>query len=303
MALRKPTDLDPLPPIIAASVVTSVAMYPVDVIRGITMANPGTSAVQAYRGFIGAHGYSGFLKQGMAAEVTLRSISRTVKFFMQPICHRVLFGKPEKQGTPLSKGLSGAAGTFPEVFAISMFENFKLAEQLDKEKKFKSLPAVAQHLAKTRGVFGGFYIGYFGMQIRQCLWTGGFFLTLDPCKGIVKGNLGITGAPGDAIAGFFAGAFGVAINCWTDVSRSVLQKKAVADTFNPEIPKPSALGNFNPLPFFRQAGEIYGAKGIMGLYSGVGPKMVHLGGGGAIISALLPPLTKMWYDKQGIERV
>merc|ERR1712007_327037 len=129
-----------------------------------------------------------------------------------------------------------------------------------------------------------------------------FFLTLDPCKGVVKNNIGITGAPGDAIAGFFAGAFGVAINCWTDVSRSVLQKKAVADTFNPEIPKPSALGNLNPLPFFRQAGEIYGAKGIMGLYSGVGPKMVHLGGGGAIISALLPPLTKMWYDKQGIER-
>merc|ERR1712137_474131 len=75
--------------------ITSVAMYPVDVIRGITMANPGTSALQAYRGFIGAHGYSGFLKQGMAAEVTLRSISRTVKFFMQPVCHRVLFGKSD----------------------------------------------------------------------------------------------------------------------------------------------------------------------------------------------------------------
>lgn len=139
------------------------------------------------------------------------------------------------------------------------------------------------------------------MQIRQCLWTGGFFLTLDMFKGVVKNDVGIKGALGDGIAGFFAGAFGVAVNCWTDVSRSVLQKKAVADTFNPEIPKPSAIQNLNPVPFFQQAAEIYGAKGIMGLYSGVGPKMVHLGGGGALIAALLPPLTKSWYECRGIE--
>merc|ERR1719335_895954 len=179
---------------------------------------------------------------------------------MQPVCHRVIFGKPEKQGTPLTKGLSGAAGTFPEVFAISMFENFKLAEQLDKEKKFKSLPAVAQHLARTRGVFGGFYIGYFGMQIRQCLWTGTFFLTLDVYKGVM-GQVTSNKLIGDIGSGFCAGASGVAMNCWTDVVRSVIQKKAVADTFNPEIKAPNALTHFSPGPFFKEAANVMGERG------------------------------------------
>merc|ERR1712039_433108 len=141
----------------------------------------------ALKGFLEAHGVMGFVKQGLVAEVTRASISRAVKFFMQPVVHKAMYGKPETQGTPISKGLAGAIGTVPEVIAISPLENIKLAAQLDKEGKFKGSADITKHILKTRG-FGGLMTGYAGMQVRQCLWTGGFFLTLDVYKGAV-GNL------------------------------------------------------------------------------------------------------------------
>ena len=44
--------------------------------------------------------------------------------------------------------------------------------QLDKDKRFNGMMDTARHIANTRGL-SGFYTGYIGMQIRQCLWTGG----------------------------------------------------------------------------------------------------------------------------------
>jgi len=171
---RKATSLDTLPPICGGAVVTSVVMYPVDVVRAICMSNPGTGAGEALSGFLKAHGVMGFVKQGLVAEVTRASISRAIKFFMQPIVHKGIYGVPETKGTPISKGLAGAIGTFPEVLAISPLENIKLAAQLDKEGKFAGSADIAKHIMRTRGVHG-FMIGYAGMQVRQCLWTGGFF--------------------------------------------------------------------------------------------------------------------------------
>merc|ERR1712151_510375 len=91
-------------------------------------------------------------------------------------------GVPDTKGTPVSKGIAGALATIPEVFAISPLENIKLAAQLDKEGRFSGSADIAKHILKTRG-FSGLMIGYAGMQVRQCLWTGGFFLTLDVYKG------------------------------------------------------------------------------------------------------------------------
>merc|ERR1719458_1519403 len=182
---RKANSFDTLPPICGGAFVTSVIMYPVDVVRAICMANPGTGAGEALSGFLKAHGVMGFVKQGLVAEVTRASISRAIKFFMQPIVHKQIYGKPETQGTPISKGLAGAIGTVPEVLAISPLENIKLAAQLDKEGKFAGSADIAKHIMKTRG-FGGLMIGYAGMQVRQMLLTGGFFLTLDWYKGKVK---------------------------------------------------------------------------------------------------------------------
>merc|ERR1711920_1033247 len=205
----------------------------------------------------------GFVKQGLVAEVTRATISRAVKFFCFPIAHKAIFNKPDTQGTPVSKGLAGAAATIPEVFAISPLENIKLAAQLDKEGKFKGSADITKHILKTRG-FNGLMTGYFGMQVRQCLWTGGFFLTLDfykaQMKTVISNNLAC-----DVVSGFAAGATGTALNCWTDVCRSVVQKKALAETFDPSIPRPSVISVYAPGPFVAEAGRIAAEKGIGGL--------------------------------------
>merc|ERR1712060_993078 len=297
-AKRKATTFDTLPPITGGAVVTSVVMYPVDVVRAICMSNPGTGAGEALSGFLKAHGLMGFVKQGLVAEVTRASISRAIKFFMFPIVHKGIYGKPETQGTPVSKGLAGAIGTVPEVIAISPLENIKLAAQLDKEGRFKGSADIAKHIMKTRG-FGGLMIGFAGMQVRQMLWTGGFFLTLDVYKGGVA-NVVSNKLAQDVLSGFAAGATGTALNCWTDVCRSVVQKKALAETFDPAIPRPSMLEPLNPGPFFGTAAEIMSQRGLTGLYSGVGPKMVHLGGSGAILAVLMPRFKTMWFDAMGL---
>merc|ERR1740120_93287 len=296
---RKSTAVDTLPPVCGAAFVTSIVMYPVDVVRAICMSNPGTGAGAALSGFLQAHGVMGFVKQGLVAEVTRASVSRAIKFFMQPIVHKAIYNKPETQGTPISKGMAGAIGTVPEVIAISPLENIKLAAQLDKEGRFSGSGDIAKHILKTRG-FGGLMIGYAGMQVRQCLWTGGFFLTLDVYKSasasVVSNKLAQ-----DVLSGFAAGATGTALNCWTDVCRSIVQKKALADTFDPSIPRPSALAPYNPGPFFGEAAKLMAERGIGGLYAGVGPKMIHLGGSGAILAVLMPRFKVMWFDMMGLE--
>merc|ERR1712048_894300 len=153
---------------------------------------------------------------------------------------------------------------------------------------------------RTRGVHG-LMTGWAGMQVRQFLWTGGFFLTLDfyknLCKSQISNNLAC-----DVVSGFAAGATGTALNCWTDVCRSVVQKEALAATFDASIPRPSAMVAYSPGPFFEQVGIIYANKGFMGgLYAGVGPKMVHLGGSGAILAVLMPRFKRMYFDAMGIE--
>lgn len=284
---------DTLPPVTGAAVVTSITMYPADVVRALCMSNPGTGPVAATQNFIATHGMKGFVQQGLAAEVTRASFSRMIKFWLQPVVHESMFGRPVAKGNPFSKGFAGALATIPEVITISPLENMKLAEQLDKEKRFNGMGSVAKHLVKTRGVVGGLYCGYIGMQARQMLWTGGFFLSLDVFKSCVK-PMTSSNLVGDILSGFCAGAFGVALNCWTDVVRSVIQKEAIASTFDPKAVPPSSLQHFNIFHFLGETSKMYSAKGIGGLYAGVGVKMVHLGGSGAILAVLVPRFKQMW---------
>jgi len=299
MVLRKATTMDTLPPVCGAAFVTSVIMYPADVVRAICMSNPGTGAGAALKGFVEAHGMMGFVKQGLVAEVTRATMSRAIKFFVFPIAHKSIYGKPVPQGNPFTKGTAGAAATLPEVIAISPLENIKLAAQLDKEGRFKGSADIARHILKTRG-FSGLMTGYAGMQVRQCLWTGGFFMSLDWYKGLIAPVISNPLA-GDVVSGFLAGATGVALNCWTDVCRSIVQKEALAATFDPEIPRPSALAPLNPGPFFGKAADLMKTRGLSGMYAGVGPKMVHLGGSGAILAVLMPRFQSSWFAMQGIE--
>ena len=280
----------------------SALVYPVDVVRALCMSQPGLGPKAAVDGFLKAHGPMGFVKQGMATELARSSVARGLKFWCQPMFHKAAFGREVKDGTPITKSLAGVMAVFPEVWAISPLENVKLAQQLDKEGRFKGGMDVIKHLVKTRGVVGGLYMGYFGMQMRQCLWTGGLFLALDFTKdtirgsGLVKNQLAI-----DVLGGFMAGAFGTSLNCWTDVVRSVIQKRGIQESFDPKIPRPSAMIHVLPNAFFAETANLYSARGIGGLYSGVGVKMVHLGFGGAILAVLMPRFKGAWFDMNGLE--
>lgn len=123
---------------------------------------------------------------------------------------------------------------------------------------------------------------------------GRVLLVLDVFKGVAQGATGNRLAQ-DILSGFMAGVFGTTLNCWTDVCRSVIQKKAIESTFDPAAKAPSFVdASINPGPFFNQASVIMAEKGIAGLYSGYGVKCVHLGGSGAILAVLVPRFKEMW---------
>merc|ERR1712025_1037464 len=182
-----------------------------------------------------------------------------------------MYGKAVKDGTPFSKGAAGALGTIPEVIAISPLENMKLVSQLDSEGKFKGNGDIVRHLLRTRGFFGGLYIGYLGMQARQILFTGGSFGTMGLFSDLVR-QAGVSNKlVADILGGFGSGIVGVLLNCWAEVARTGIQKKVVADTFNPEIKAPPVTDIINPMVLANAVSEIVAAKGVVGgLYAGVG---------------------------------
>jgi solute carrier family 25 2-oxodicarboxylate transporter 21 len=274
-------------------------MYPVDIVRALVMAQAsGTKAPVSVlvKNFYQTHGAIGFIKQGLGPEMARAIFSRVIKFWLQPITHLILFNKSEKQGSSLSKGIAGALATIPEVLIISPFENLKLAQQLDKEKKFKSSFEVVSHLINRRGITG-FYLGYFGMQIRQMLWTGTFFLTLDVFQKTAEKAAGGKRVYTDVMAGFGAGVSGTIVNCWTDVVRTVIQKQAIAETFDPNIPKPKLNISYlvsGVSSVLNTTHNIYINRGITGLYSGFLIKSLYLGGSGSFLAVLIPRFKKLW---------
>jgi len=274
-------------------------MYPVDIVRALVMAQASgqrASVVTLIKNFYEAHGAIGFIKQGLGPEMARAIFSRVVKFWLQPMTHQIIFKKSEKNGSSFSKGIAGAVATIPEVFIISPFENLKLAQQLDKEKKFKNSSDVLKHLLSKRGV-AGLYLGYFGMQMRQMLWTGTFFLTLDVFQKKMEKIAGGKKLYTDVISGFAAGVAGTMMNCWTDVVRTVIQKQAIADTFDPTKPKQTINLSYlvsGITSVVETASNIYSHRGISGLYSGFLIKSLYLGGSGSFLAVLVPRFKKLW---------
>lgn len=292
--------MDTVPPIVGAAVVSSAVLYPVDVVRALCMSNPGIGCNTALRGFVSTYGLAGFVRQGLAAEVTRASISRTITFWLQPLAHAALFSRSANDGTPFTKGVAGVAASVPQVVAITPLENIKLAAQLDTAGRFGGSRDIAMHLVRARGVFGGLFMGFFGMQLRGALWTGGFFLTIDVFKSAASGVGVKNPIATDALAGFCAGTTGVLLNCYTDVARSVLQRQALADTFEPAAPRRPASEHLSPAIFGRALRDVYKSRGLGGLYAGFGPKCAHLGGQGAALAVLVPRINEWWFKTNGI---
>lgn len=296
---RRATAIDKLAPTFASAAVVSSVMYPMDVVRALCMSSPGLGIKDAMSGFVKCHGWLGFVKQGMVAEVIGSSMARGVKFWLQPIIkdHLLSLGFTDSCGT---SGLSGVIATFPEVWGIAATENIKLTQQLDQRKQFKGAVDVTRHLLRTRGFFGGMFCGYFGLQLRGCIFVGGTFLTIDMCKDSLR-SAGVSDSLAvDAGGGFMSGVIGVALNCWADVVRTTIQKKQILASFDPKISRPSVLEPINPVPFFREACDLMSTRGVRGMYAGVVPKMIHLGISNSMLFVLLPRFQSVWFEAQGL---
>ena len=77
-------------------------MYPVDLLRALKMSaaadgvSKGTGAL--VKDFHARHGLKGFVSQGVFPEMMRATYMRVLKFFLFPITHQAMYGKPESQG-------------------------------------------------------------------------------------------------------------------------------------------------------------------------------------------------------------
>jgi hypothetical protein len=136
-----------------------------------------------------------------------------------------MWGVPTSKGTPIKKGLAGAVAVIPEVLTITTLELSKIGLQLDKDKKFGNSAVKLVKDVYARQGLAGCMVGWQGVQLRQSLWTGTYFATLDFFKkasdGVVSGVMEKgtkRAAVVDFAGGFFAGVVGAWVfACWCSV--------------------------------------------------------------------------------------
>ena len=274
--------METLAPLSAASVVVAVACYPVDVLRALKMSGAGGQSISPGQ-FYRKYGARGFFGQGMGPEVTRATVMRVSKFYFNPVMAKMMWGKKVSECTPAQKLLSGAFATFPEILAISPFEIAKLGLQTDTSNKFKnSMLRFLKHSYSTHGM-AGLYSGWFGMQMRQCCFTGVYFASLSTFRQMYSSRLGLEGVPCNLAAGFSAGILGsICGNIPSDVTRSVVQKRVFAGARAYGI-SPKGIAEH-----ISTAAEIFHTKGLRGLYVGTLFKASYLGAGMAATTVLIP---------------
>jgi len=290
--VQPPSALKALIPVLAASFCAAALMYPLDLVRALKMANAGNGlgTIQLLSNFKDTHGWAGFFTQGLAPELARSTWMRFVKFGLFPIVHLAITrGVPENKGSSLSKAIAGALTAVPEVVSIMPLEIAKIALQLDSKKVYaNSMFKAMNSIYKAKGAIA-FSVGYIGVQLRQSLWTAGYFaslpvfekymnaffkkLGLDPTKGAKSTS--------QLLSGFLAGVFGAALNTPCDTIRSVVQKRVLGDLVGANT-------------FLAVGEEILKSRGVGALYAGFGFKAVHLGGGGALMAFLLPLFKKLF---------
>lgn len=292
-ATPKVSPIMTLAPLTCAAVTTAGIMYPVDVMRALSMSSAGAkepfSIVNYYKKF----GLKGFVSKGVVPEIVKSSVMRISKFFFFPLICTNVWGEEPKHCSVGQKALAGAMATVPEILMIAPLEVAKIGIQLDIENKYKNNSTVfLKDLYKTRGV-SGLWCGWAGMQWRQSFWTGTFFATLGWWKSTVEPPLKNQGVPqpvATLISGFLAGFFATFPNAPGDVVRSVVQKKLFQDPSR----KAYGIGPGSVVEHVIVAKEIVAHGGIKALYSGLGFKAMHLGGSGALMAMLIPVFSNMF---------
>eukprot|EP00729_Bicosta_minor_P021080 gene21080-21034_t len=282
-----------LPPITAGALSTAVTMYPVDLVRALTMSaagdgRAGVGVGTLLREFHAAHGAKGFVTQGVGPEMLRATYMRVLKFFLFPITHRALYGKNPSEGTVLTKASAAALCSLPEGMSIAPIETAKIGLQLDKTNVYKN--NMGKFISSTIAERGwvGLFNGYFGIAYRQTSWTAAYFASLSSFKGLASNVIPDEYVKTQNLAGgMAAGMFGAVFNTPGDVIRSTIQKRFLATApvkteFSP------ALLTGAVKEFVATGAEIAAAKGIQGLWTGFPFKAMHLGGSGALLATLIP---------------
>ena len=290
-----------LPPIMMSSINTAIMMYPFDVLRALKMAAAGegrgnASIYSLVVQFKNTHGYAGFVKQGSAPEMARSATMLTLKFFLFPIVHEAMTGRPPSEGTALTKALAGATCAIAEAVLITPLEVAKVGLQLDSKNRFNnSAGNVLKFIVSERGAVGA-YTGYPGIQWRQSTWTGAYFGSLSFFHGLVKpATDSFFDDPTSTLAqrstqflsGFIAGAFASLFNTPADVVRTNVQKQRLSEPGAPQQLSLSYMrGEINA--HLSMGYKIFMQRGIGGLYAGYSMKATHLGGSGALMAFMVP---------------
>lgn len=100
--VAKTSTFETLAPISAACAVTAGLMYPVDVVRALSMASASGPNI-SIKDFVKTHGIKGVMTQGLVPEITRATWMRILKFFFFPITFEAIFKKPTSEGAAWEK--------------------------------------------------------------------------------------------------------------------------------------------------------------------------------------------------------
>jgi len=292
---QKSSAFKTLTPILAASFCAAAIMYPLDLVRALQMANAGTkqTTLQLLTNFRNTHGWAGFFTQGLVPELARATWMRFVKFGLFPIIHMgITGGIPESKGNSKTKAISAILTSFPEVMSIMPLEMAKVALQLDAEKLYRNNMFTAiGSIFKKQGLLPLFTAGYVGVQYRQAAWSSAYFVSLPIFEklvndgfrklGVDPSNSASAKTTSQLLSGFLAGVFGALLNCPGDTIRTVVQKRIISQS--PSVTTFLGVGQ-----------EIVASRGYGALYSGIGFKAIHLGGGGALMAFFVPFFKKLF---------
>lgn len=294
-APKKKNRLRAMLPILASAFCAAAIMYPVDLVRGLQMANAGMglSTKELLGNFHKAHGMKGFFTQGLAPELARSTWMRFIKFALFPLVHQAVFHRPDNKGTGATKAITAILSSIPEAVSIMPLELSKIALVLDTANVYKNDMFKAMGSLYRQHGLGIFTVGYMGVQYRQAAWSAGYFASLSFFETQVRGlltqlrcdqNSPMAKMSAQVLSGFCAGVFGALFNTPGDTLRSTLQKKVLQ----------GAPGHVSLLSVGQ---DIVKARGVPGLYAGFQFKAFHLGGGGALMAVLMPFFTKVFAEK------
>lgn len=158
--------------------------------------------------------------------------------------------------------------------------------QLDNSKHLhNSLIRAFTHVYREYGI-AGLYSGYIAVQLRNAAWSAVYFSSLPSISRLMERlrcvfPLRTLLLP--LISGFLAGVLGTFFNTPFDNLRLLIQRTMLT-------------GASPPIHIVSAARQIVSARGYRGLYTGLLPKAMQLGVGGALM-AVLQPLFQVVFNR------